>query len=113
MAEKQLTVNDPVSEDVFEQLVTLRDSKQQMALKLLELENDKIQILAASKRTEMQSRRLFEQILVERGIDPSQEVVIDANTRQLIFKDPVRCGGGGCDGCACEECEEKTQEKPE
>lgn len=86
MAEKQLTANDPIDEELFEQLVTLRDAKQQFALRLLELEHEKIQILAASKRTELQTRRLFDQILVERGMDPTTEVFIDGQTRKLILK---------------------------
>jgi hypothetical protein len=108
MAEKQLTMKDPVSEETFEQLVTLRDAKQQMALKLLELKNEEIQILAAAKRTDMQSRRLFEQILVERGLDPASEVFIDAKTRQLVSKEGPSYDG--CEGCACKD---GAEEKPE
>jgi hypothetical protein len=89
MAEKQLTVNDPVSDELFEQLVNLRDAKQQMALKLMDLEHEKIQILASSKRVDQQSKRLFEQILVERGLEPTAEAFIDANTRQLVPKEDV------------------------
>ena len=89
MAEKkQLTANDPVSEEVFEQLVSLRDAKQQFATKLLDLEGEKIQILAAAKRIEQQTRRMFEQILVERGIAPDTIAFVDASTRKLVFKKP-------------------------
>lgn len=84
----QLTPNDPVSKDTLEQLRQLRDVKGDLALKLLSLEQEKIRILASHRRVEDHLTRLFETILVERGLSPETDIEIDPQTGVLKVVSP-------------------------
>lgn len=79
----ELTVNDPVPADILQQFRTLSDAKKDLALTLLSLENEKVRIIASSRRVEEQLTRLFEACLVERGLPPEAEVEIDPNTGKI------------------------------
>lgn len=82
---KRLTPEDPVEREVLEQLRELQDSRLQIAENLLDLEQSKIQLLASAKRLDDQRSRIFQAILVDRGLPPSLPAEIDARTGKLVM----------------------------
>lgn len=85
---KRLTADDPVERDVLEQLRELQESRSRIADNLLDLEQSKIQLLASAKRVDDQRGRIFQAILVSRGLSPALSVEIDARSGKLILDDP-------------------------
>lgn len=84
MEEKRpLTPEDPVDTETLEQLRRLQDTRQRLAESLLTLEQEKIQLLAAAKKVDDQRNRLFETLLVDRGLSPGTEIEIDAKTGRI------------------------------
>jgi len=82
---KRLTPEDPVEREILEQLRELHESRQHIADNLLDLEQSKIQLLASAKRLDDQRSRIFQAILVDRGLPPSLPAEIDARTGKLVM----------------------------
>lgn len=82
-APKRLTLEDPVDPDVLVHLDTLHEHWMDLSERHTLLEQEQIQILAALKRIDDEKHKIFEQILIERGISPDQRVQIDPKTRVL------------------------------
>lgn len=75
--EKRLTANDPVPQETLTAFGHIEDAKARVALELLAMEQRKIQLLAATKKLDDQYNRLFETLLVERGLPLDAQVDID------------------------------------
>jgi hypothetical protein len=86
--QEKLTVDDPVAPEVLQQLGQLQAARAELADRNVMLDQEKIQLLAAIKRLDDQKTRLFEAILVERGLGPRTEVEIDRRTGQLKLVQP-------------------------
>lgn len=84
----RLTVNDPVPPETLKAFEQVEDAKTRVARELLTLEQRKVQLLAAAKKIDDQFDRLFESILVERGIAPNANVDIDVRTGQMKLNTP-------------------------
>lgn len=84
---KRLTADDPVEREVLEQLRELQDSRLQIAENLLDLEQTKIQLLASAKRVDDQRGRIFQAILVSRGLSPTLSAEIDARSGKLLLEE--------------------------
>lgn len=83
-AEKRpLTADDPVEPETLDQFRRLQEARSKFANNLLSLEQEKIQLLAAVKKIDDQSSRLFEACLVERGLAPDTGVEIDPRTGKI------------------------------
>lgn len=82
---RRLTSEDPVERAVLDQLRELQDSRLQIAENLLEMEQAKIQLLASAKRLDDQRSRIFQAILVDRGLPPTLPAEIDARSGKLIL----------------------------
>ena len=80
---RKLSLEDPVAPEVLQQLGQLQVARVELADRNVMLDNEKIQLLAAIKRVDDQKTRLFEAILVERGLAPRTEVEIDRRTGKL------------------------------
>lgn len=87
----RLTINDPVDKRALVLLTQLREAKTQMALQLVDIEQRKIHILGAIKRVDEQTQKVFDAILVDRGIAPGTPVELDGNTGaiKLINQPPA------------------------
>lgn len=79
----RLTTNDPVSQDQLNRLRLLQDSHQDIADRFLVLEKEKVKLLAASRRIDDEKQRVFESILIERGLAPDASVEIDASSGMI------------------------------
>jgi hypothetical protein len=85
---RDLKPNDPVDTETLEQFRRLQEARSRFADSLLSLEQEKIQILAAVKKVDDQSARLFEHCLIERGLPPTAKVSIDPRTGAIdVVKD--------------------------
>ena len=84
---RRLTLEDPISRGTLDQFKQIHEARTKIALSLLQLEQNKINLLGAAKRLDEQQRRLFEAALVERGVDPGTAIDIDANTGLMHRRD--------------------------
>lgn len=84
-APKKLTINDPVPRETLQRLALLTEAKGQVAMRMLELEQEKIQCLGQAKRLGEENERLFTAILMERGLAPGTVVSIDGQTGKLTL----------------------------
>lgn len=80
---KRLTVQDPVDPDTLKKFSALDTARYEIGDQLLDLEQEKIKLLAAAHQVETQKKRIFERVLVERGLDTSARVSIDFNTGEI------------------------------
>ena len=80
---KKLSADDPVAPEMRQQLRQLHDARLHMCERAVDLDQEKIQVLAAIKRLDDQKHRVFEAILVERGLPPQTQVEIDGRTGKL------------------------------
>ena len=89
----RLTLDDPVPAETLKQFEQLETANVQLSLRLMMLEKEKVLLLASSKRIDEQHQRLFESVLVERGIAPGTPADIDVKTGKLSIKEPPKKPG--------------------
>jgi hypothetical protein len=77
---KKLTQNDPVDAESRKRLEDLAAARYELGEKLLDLEQERVKILVTANRIEEERGRLFEKILMERGLSPTTPVEIDAQS---------------------------------
>lgn len=77
---KKLTPNDPVDAETRKKLEELGAARYDVADKMLELEQEKVKILVAANRIDEERNRIFEKILMDRGLAPTTPVEIEAQT---------------------------------
>lgn len=82
----RLTVDDPVSNETLAQFSEIEDAFTRVAVRLLHLEQEKIQLLAAAKRATDERQTLFESVLIARGVSPSAGVTLDSVTGKLTLR---------------------------
>jgi len=80
---KRLSPDDAVNGETLQQLRQLHDARLHLCERAVDLEQERIQALAAIKRLDDQKQRVFDAILVERGIPPQTQVEIDGRTGKL------------------------------
>jgi hypothetical protein len=78
-----LTPNDPVSQEVLKKFEELDGARYELGARLLELEQERVRVLSAAHQVDQQRQRLFEQVLVERGLQPSTPVSINDKTGEI------------------------------
>lgn len=81
---KKLSPEDPVAPETLQQLRQLHEARLHLCERAVDLDQEKIQVLAAVKRLDDQKRRVFEAILVDRGLSPQTQVEIDSRTGKLV-----------------------------
>ena len=69
-APKKLTLEDPVDPETLKKLAELRDARLRIADQLLDLENDRVRMMVAVRQLDGEKNRVFEKILVDRGLPP-------------------------------------------
>lgn len=80
---EQLTLDDPIAPEALQQLANLHNARLDFCDRNTSLDQEKITILAAIKRLDDQKNKLFEALLVERGLTPGTEVTINGQTGKL------------------------------
>ena len=79
----EATQGTPVSKEVLQELKQLQQNRQSIGEHLLDLEVERVRLLAAVQRLDSEKIRIFEGILMERGLPPNAVVEIDAETGLL------------------------------
>lgn len=85
----KLSVNDPVAPEARKTLEELAAARYEFGERLLELEQEKVRIMVAANRVDEERGRLFEKILMERGLPPNTPVEIEAQTGVLKVLRPT------------------------
>jgi hypothetical protein len=80
-----LAPNDPVSPENLKKFEELDGARYELGARLLELEQERVRVLSAAYQVEQQRQRLFEQVLVERGLQPDTRVSINDKTGEITF----------------------------
>ena len=83
-SEKKLTLNDPVDPETLRRLETVHSTRQQIAMQLLEMEEERVRLLVAARPLRDERNRIFEKILIERGLPPTLAIDIDLETGRLF-----------------------------
>lgn len=86
---QKLTPEDPIDADSLKRLEELQTLRLQLAERVLDLEQEKIRTLRAASNVDAERQRLFESVLISRGLPPSHPVTIDAKTGTLTLLAPV------------------------
>ncbi len=81
--QRRLTTDDPVSMEQLNRLRLLQESRLDVSDRFMTLEQEKVKLLAAARRIDEEKQRVFQGILVERGLDPHAMVEIDASSGKL------------------------------
>ncbi len=80
---RRLTADDPVSQEELGSLSELEEAETRVARQLLLIEQKRIYLLASAKKIEMQRNRVFEQILVDRGLPLDSIIDLDHRTGEI------------------------------
>lgn len=82
--QRRLTFDDPVPQETLGQFSDLTQARIELAERVVDMEQQKIYALAAIKRVDEQKSRLWEAILMERGVDPKASIQVDSKTGKLF-----------------------------
>lgn len=80
---KRLTVDDPVDEETRGRFASLQDARLRTGDRLLDLELEKVKLIRSASAIDNERQKLFERVLIERGLSPNQPVTIDSTTGQI------------------------------
>ena len=80
---KRLTPEDPVDEETRARFSSLQDARLRTGDRLLDLELEKVKLIRSASAIDNERQKLFEKILIERGLSPNQPVTIDSATGQI------------------------------
>lgn len=81
---KKLSIEDPIDSATLGKFQQLMLNRQQAADRLLDLENEKIRTLRIAATIEQERQKLFESVLVSRGLPPNFPVEVDAATGKIM-----------------------------
>jgi hypothetical protein len=71
------TINDPVDPQVLQILDALSNTKQELAVRLAEMEMEKLDLLGALRKVQREFEAQIQRILSERGLDPQEPIQIN------------------------------------
>jgi len=77
---KRLSAEDPVDKATLDKLAELENARFQIGGQLLEIEQERVRLLAAAHQVDQQRQRLFEKVLLDRGLPPNAGVEINSST---------------------------------
>jgi len=77
---KSLSLDTPVPPEVLERLRDMELTRSRIGHQLIDLENERISLIAGARRIDDERNKLFHVLLVERGLAPNTPVSIDPET---------------------------------
>jgi hypothetical protein len=86
----KLTLNDPVEPETLAKFGELQTARMQACERYTDLELEKVRTLRAVASIDAERQRLFEAVLVSRGLAPNATVEIDAKTGLVKVVDPTQ-----------------------
>jgi hypothetical protein len=81
--QKRLTIDDPVDAETRSRFTVLEDSRLRIGEHLLNLELERVKLIRAASAIDTERQKVFERVLIERGLSPSQPFSIDSETGQI------------------------------
>lgn len=81
----KLTLEDPIDSETLTHFKALRDTRLTLSETFVNLELEKIRVLAAIKELDKQNARLFERCVVDRGLPPETEIDLDSETGRITI----------------------------
>jgi len=85
----KLTLEDPVGKEALDKLAELEAAEINTALQVLALRQEEVKLLAASHRIDADRQKLFQRLLIERGLAPNTAASIDPATGKItVLKQP-------------------------
>jgi len=82
--EKKLTVNDPVDAETLLRIGELTGARYDVGERMLDLEQAKVSLLVTAKQIDDEKARLFNKILLERGLPPNTPVELNSDTGAIV-----------------------------
>ncbi len=80
----------PISQEDLARCIELDKHRTNLALRLLELENEKVRILAASKRIQDEWHGLFQRFAAERNVPEGDLVEVNFRTGDVAIVSPPK-----------------------
>ncbi len=88
--QKRLTLDDPVGKEALDKLGELEGAEVNASMQLMALEQEKVKILAAGRRIDEERHKIFEKLLMERGLAPNAPATIDSTTGKITLVQPPK-----------------------
>ncbi len=89
-AQKRLTMDDPVGKEVLDKLAELESAEINASLQLMAIKQEEVKLLAAGRRIEDERHRIFEKLLIDRGMSPQAPATIDQTTGKISLVRPAQ-----------------------
>jgi hypothetical protein len=87
--QKKLTLEDPVGKEALDKLAELEAAEINAAMQVLALRQEEVKLLAASARVDQDRQKLFQKLLIERGLAPNTPASIDPGTGKItVLRQP-------------------------
>ncbi len=86
---KRLTSEDPLEPENLRKFAEYQMHRERLAVQLLDLETERVQVLFAARRLDEERNKLFEKVLIDRGLHPQTAVEIDPQTGVIQVVRPV------------------------
>ena len=80
---KRLTMDDPVGTETMTKLQELQDAEIDTAMMLKSLKQQEVQLLATDRRILAERHKIFEVVLMDRGLAPNTPATINADTGKV------------------------------
>jgi len=78
--EPRLTIKDPIDKDTLVRLRQIQEARLQVGSNILDVEQEKVRLMAMANRIDAEKTQMFDKILTERGLPPNLPIKIDAET---------------------------------
>jgi hypothetical protein len=83
-----LTIDSPVGKDVVDKLEEMERARLVLSDRNMQIDVEKLRILNAVQGIEREHRKIYEKILLDRGLDPTLRVTVD-ETGKIELADPT------------------------
>ena len=78
--DKKLTSNDPVDAETLGRIGELTGARYDVGERMLELEQAKVTLLVTAKQIDDEKSRLFNKVLLDRGLPPNTRIEMNSET---------------------------------
>jgi hypothetical protein len=83
---KQLSLEDPVDPGTMAQLSRIHQSQAQIAERLARMELEKVRLMRAFSGMDTEQQKIFDDLLISRGLPPNLPVEITAGTGKIKLR---------------------------
>jgi hypothetical protein len=85
---RTLTVNDPVDQDTLDRFAQLDMSANQVCRRVGDMELERVRLVRALATLDSERSKLFEKILMDRGLAPTTVIHINPQTGEITMDSP-------------------------